>query len=231
LWGLLGFEPPRIIDITVPRGRRPRVPGARLHESLYLETAGRTTRDGIPVTGVARTILDLSEGKEHIALRALDDVDRRKLLPWTELWQCLVLHARRGRPGIATYRRLLELRNGRTPPGGEFAGLVRTLLVDAGLPEPVCELPVVSGGREYSLDVAYVDVKVDVECDGKEGHLNARSFEEDRIRNNNLALDGWLVLQVTWRRLKDNPAAVVTEVREALRQRYADQSSGLSSVY
>jgi hypothetical protein len=216
------------VDISVGSGRRPRVGGVRVHRSRYVR---RRIRDGIPVTPIPDTILDLSEGKEHIALRALDDVDRRKLVSWMELWECLVLHARRGRPGIATYRRLLELRNGTTPPGGEFAGLLRTLLVDAGLPQPMCELPVVSGGRQYSLDVAYVDVKVDVECDGREGHLNARSFEEDRIRNNNLALDGWLVLHVTWRRLKDNPAAVVAEVREALRQRYADQSSGLSSVY
>ena len=233
LWGLEGFEPPRIVDLTVPRGHRPRLPGARIHESLQYELAGRRVRDGIPVTGLPRTILDLcaTVRVEGIALRALDDVDRRKLATWTELWECLVLHAGRGRRGVAAYRRLLEYRNGRTPPGGTFAGLVRKLLVDAGLPEPVCEFPVVSGGRPYFLDLAYVDVKIDVECDGREGHLNARSFENDRIRNNNLALDGWLVLHVTWERLKDKPGAVAAEVREALRQRYADQSSGLSSVY
>jgi hypothetical protein len=228
LWNLEGFEPPRVLDVSVGNGRRPRVEGVRVRRRRYVR---RTFRDGIPVTPIPDTILDLSEGKEAIALRALDDVDRRKLATWTELWECLVLHAGRGRRGVAAYRRLLEYRNGRTPPGGTFAGLVRKLLVDAGLPEPVCEFPVVSGGRPYFLDLAYVDVKIDVECDGREGHLNARSFENDRIRNNNLALDGWLVLHVTWERLKDKPGAVAAEVREALRQRYADQSSGLSSVY
>jgi hypothetical protein len=128
---------------------------------------------------------------------------------------------------VATFRRLLELRNGKTPPGTTFAGLVQTLLVDAGLPEPEPEYP----WAGYFLDLAYPDVRVAIECDGKAGHLNARSFEEDPVRNNALLLDGWLVLHVTWQRLINHPDRVADDVRRALAHRYADQSSGLSSVY
>jgi hypothetical protein len=229
LWGLEGFGPPDWPDITVPLERRPRLKRTRLHRSSDLAVAGVTRKDGIPVTGLARTVLDLCavHRVEGIPLRALDDADRRKLVTWPELWECLVLHTRRGRPGVAGFRRLLELRNGKTPPGTTFAGLVQTLLVDAGLPEPEPEYPWAS----YFLDLAYPDVKVAMECDGKAGHLNARSFEEDPVRNNALLLDGWIVLHVTWRRLIDHPDHIVDDVGRALAQRYADQSSGLSSVY
>src|SRR5205085_5455304 len=52
---------PGIIDITVPRHRRPRSrPGVQFHESRLFDIGQATgqIRDGLAVTGVARTILD-----------------------------------------------------------------------------------------------------------------------------------------------------------------------------
>lgn len=51
VWGLDGFEPPQVVDITLPPGRRPRVKGTRLHQSRHYHLLGRTIRDGILVTG------------------------------------------------------------------------------------------------------------------------------------------------------------------------------------
>src|SRR5438270_2491111 len=65
---LLGFErvvEPRSVDITVPRHRRPRSrAGVRVHESLAFDLAEPTVADGIPVTGVARTILDCAPSEQ-----------------------------------------------------------------------------------------------------------------------------------------------------------------------
>ena len=112
-----------------------------------------TTRGGVTVTGLARTVLDLAatEPNRDVALRALDAARRRPHhLPWRELWACLALHARRGRPGVKVFRELLEHRDGTEPTGDVFEALVYDLLVDAGLPAPELQYPV---GR-YRLDLA-----------------------------------------------------------------------------
>lgn len=74
-------------------------------------------------------------------------------------------------------------------------------------------------GRRYRIDLAYRRPKIAIECLGKIGHLNERAFEEDPVRNNDFALDGWLQLQVTYRRKEESPAGIVAEVEAALARR------------
>jgi len=218
VWGLEGFEPPWIIDVTVPPKRRPRIENARVHRRLMTR---RAVRDGIPLTPIPETILDLCAVSRNagIPLRALDDVRRRKLASSAELERCAAEHAPRRSAGFPLYRALLERRLGRTPPGTVFAADVLDLLVAAGLPEPEAEFWVTIGGRRYRIDLAYPRPKIAIECLGKVGHLNERSFEEDPVRNNDLALDGWLQIQVTWLRRVERPARVVADVEEALARR------------
>ncbi|HLJ09448.1 MAG TPA: type IV toxin-antitoxin system AbiEi family antitoxin domain-containing protein [Acidimicrobiia bacterium] len=220
VWGLEGFEPPRIVDVSVPASRRPRIDGARVHRR---DVARRAVRDGIPVTPIPETILDLCavSRNEGIPLRALDDVRRRKLVSGAELERCAAEHTPRKSAGIPLYRALLERRLGRTPPGTVFAAEVLDLLVAAGLPEPEAEFWVTIRGRRYRIDLAYPRAKIAIECLGKIGHLNERSFEEDPVRNNDLALDGWLQIQLTYRRRADEPGAVVADVEAALARRAA----------
>ena len=218
LWGLEGFEPPATLDITVPPGRRPRLEKARVHRRPAPRHA---VREAIPLTPIPETILDLCavSRNEGIPLRALDDVRRRKLVSSIELERCLAEHAPRRLPGVPLYRLLLERRLGKTPPGTVFAAEVLDLLVAAGLPEPEAEVWVTISGRRYRIDLAYRRPKVAIECLGKIGHLNEKSFEEDPVRNNDLALDGWLQIQVTWRRRVEKPGSIVADVDEALTRR------------
>ena len=51
-----------------------------MHESLAFDLAEPTTVDGIPVTGVARTILDCAPAEEK-PIRLLDDALRRSEPP------------------------------------------------------------------------------------------------------------------------------------------------------
>jgi len=221
LWALEGFGPPGRVDLCLPRGRHLRASGVRLHECRDHHLAGAVKRQLVPVTGVARTLLDLCAGVEDDfeALKALDDARRRGLVGWPELWETLVLHARRGRPGVARFRRLLELRAGKRVPEGVFEALIQKLLVDAGLPEFEPGYEVVVAGRRYRLDLARSREQVAVECDGRMGHGHEAAFERDRVRSNDLELAGWLVLRYTWRRLTENPEAIVAEVRQAVAAR------------
>jgi hypothetical protein len=217
LWRLDGFGPPGRIDVTVNRHTKARSkPGIRVHESKAFHLRDATTRMGVPCTGLARTLLDIcaAVGDDFDALRGLDDALRRHLVSWDELWRCLVLHAARGRNGIARYRRILIKRHGKRVPDMTIAAMTLELLVDAGLAEPESEVWVL--GRRYRVDLAYPEWKIAIECIGKEGHLNDVAFEYDPIRRNALQLNGWLVIEVTWRRLIEEPEKVVAEVRKAI---------------
>ena len=134
----------------------------------------------IPVTGIARTVLDVCAvvDDDVRALAALDDVRRRHLASWDELWRCLVLHARRGRNGIVRYRRVLERRWGRPVPHGRFARLADSLFADAGLPR-MAPTWIVLPGHRYRVDLAYPELKIAIELDGRGHEL---LFDEDPVR-------------------------------------------------
>ena len=193
LWGLEGFHPSKVIDVTVPRSRRHSFDDVVVHRR-NLARIGE--RDGIPVTPIPETILDLcaTSRDRSIPSRALDDVRRRHLVTPFQLRRCLLEHRGRGHCGSAVFRELLEQRFGKTPAGTVFAAEVLDLLVAAGLP-----------GRRSPSSVS-----------GRIGHLNERAFEEDPVRNNDFAIDGWLQLWVTYRRKEEQPERVVADVRDAL---------------
>lgn len=83
---------------------------------------------------------------------------------------------------------------------------------------------VVLGGREFFVDVAFSEVKVAVEADGRAYHSDGAVFENDRVRWNLLSADGWIVLRVTWAMVKNRPDVVVQQIRDALVSRGAKES-------
>lgn len=58
-WCLEGFGG-AALEMTVDIERAPEVPGVIVHSSTQMALAGRTKRHGVPVTGLARTVLDLA---------------------------------------------------------------------------------------------------------------------------------------------------------------------------
>jgi hypothetical protein len=213
---------PGIIDVTVPRHRRPRSrPGVQFHETRLFDVAAASSeiRDGLAVTGVARTVLDSCAVVPGLPdrLDLFDEARRLKLVDWDELWDCLIVHTGRGRPGVSRYRDVLLTRDGMAPAGTKFARRVGLLLETAGLPSPVYEHPVDHGEGLYYLDLAYQSPRrVAVECLGRIGHDFERAFEADPVRRNRLQLLGWIVIEVTWRRFINAPEEVVAEVLRAL---------------
>ena len=190
---------PGIIDVTVPRHRRPRARvGVQFHESRLFDVAAQTAdvRDGLAVTGVARTVLDSCSVVPGFAdrLDLLDEARRLKLVDWDELWESLVIHTGRGRPGLRRYRDVLLARDGAAPAGTKFARRVGLLLESAGLPPPVYEHPVHHEEALYYLDLAFPRPRpVAVECIGRIGHDFEGAFESDPVRRNRLQLLGWIV--------------------------------------
>lgn len=218
LWRLDGFTAPGRVDVTVPRHARPAPRlGVVVHETMASDLTDPRRRWGVPVTGPARTFLDVAGTADDllVPLRALDELRRLGHATWPELWEALFRHARRGRPGITLAREALHKRAGKRVPDTEFARQFLLLLDASGLPEPASEFKVHVDGHRYRVDCAYPSVLVALELDGS-GHDEPDRAEADALRTKRLESAGWLVHRITWRRFSTRPDDVVAEVRAAL---------------
>jgi hypothetical protein len=218
LHGFEHIDEPAAVQITVPRHHRPRArKEITVHESLAYDLAQPAVRYGIPVTGVARTILDIAP-MFHQPIRLLDDALRQRIVTWEELWECYLAHNVTGR-NISPFRRILLERDGNTPPGGEFARRMADMLTSAGLPAPVFEHRVVIGGHVYYLDLAWPLRMVAVECNDAGSHDTPKAFRRDPMKRNRCEGDGWRYLEFTWWHMVHESAEVVAHVAAALEGR------------
>lgn len=219
LYGLDGVGVPGFIDITVPRHRRPRKrAGLTVHESLAFDLAGPRIINRVPVTGVARTLLDCFAvlPSEQRRLQVFDDARRRRLVSWDELWECLLIHTGRGRRGLRAFRDVLVERNGETPPGSDFSRRVAMLIEGTGLPRPAFEYPAGVPGHRYRLDLAWPPQMIAVECLGRIAHDFEKAYEDDPVRRNRIRQAGWHLLEITWRGFLDHPEELLHQLRVAL---------------
>jgi very-short-patch-repair endonuclease len=74
------------------------------------------------------------------------------------------------------------------------------------------------GGRFFEADCLWAEERIIVELDGRAVHGTRRAFEQDRERDRLLQSDGWRVVRVTWRQLRDDVPAVVSDLRRLLRK-------------
>ena len=127
------------------------------------------------------------------------------------LWRA---HLRnKGRYGSPAARRLLQAAS--DGARSEAERLLVKLLREAGITGWRTNYPV--GG--YEVDVAFPGQKVAIEADGWAFHSDREAFQDDRERQNNIALLGWQVLRFTWLDLTEYPQRVIAEIRFAMSAR------------
>ena len=80
------------------------------------------------------------------------------------------------------------------------------------------QLFVHEGANTYCLDFGIFckEGKIDVECDGKAYHTTQEDREEDRLRNNELASYGWVVLRFTGSEINQNVRKCVKKIKNAI---------------
>ncbi|TYC01029.1 DUF559 domain-containing protein [Micromonospora sp. WP24] len=128
-----------------------------------------------------------------------------------------IADANAGRPGAQRARWVFGLADGgaQSPPESHL----RVRLVLAGLPRPVAQHPVrLPSGLILHPDLAWPQLRVAIEYDGH-WHADPERLHTDRKRLNQLVAAGWLVLHVTSRRMHNDFAGVLREVRAALAAR------------
>jgi hypothetical protein len=218
LLGVDGFRPGPV-EISVCRPKRFRRPGVRVHQSTDLDLATIRTCRGIPTTDAARLLVDIGAVLPLDRVEAVaDDLLLRGLTTWPSALEALLRHARRGRDGVGKLRALLDERYGEESiPLSRWSRIVVRILTDAGLPEPELEHRIYDGARFVAqVDAAWPEPMVVLELDSKKHHLNARSFERDAARRNELEILGWRVLNLTWSAMIDRPGEICRQVDRAL---------------
>lgn len=216
LWAIDGFRPGPL-HVSVPAGRGSRNPLATVHRAHNLAAVERASLDGIPLTSVARTLVDVASSAGRPALeRALDDVVVRRLLTLEAITSAVEgSGAFRGR---ATLRALLDQWAAGPVPGSAAEARAARLLVAAGLPEPVRQHEVRVGGRLLGrIDLAYPHARVGIEVDSHRWHSSPAALQRDRARRNSLEAAGWRILQAAPAGAGGHGPRLVAEVAALLR--------------
>jgi hypothetical protein len=212
LWGLLRSRPGTIhVTSRSPRhGNRDFV-----EHRADLTRADLARRDGIPVTSLTRTVLDLAvDSRPRTVSRFIRRADEDKTFDLRAMED--LLERTKGHRGQAKVRAALEIYD--EAPAFTRSGIERRFLEvvkQAGLPAPSMNCFVAG----YEVDAYWPEARFGVELDVFGTHGSRLSFEEDRERDDELLLAGIETTRVTGPRLAREPEAVVDSVRRHLARR------------
>jgi hypothetical protein len=193
-WGLLATDQVGV-DVTAPRSRQG-VPGIRLHTSRCLDARDTTRHEGIPITTVHRTLLDLAAASRDDQLeRALAQAMHLQLYDHRAITD--VIARSNGHRGT----KVLEQATRREPKLTKGAWEIRLLRLvrSAHLPEPICNRPLHAPDHgECKPDFYWPAYNLIVETDGWEAHRTLAAFRSDRAKDAALTAAGYRVLRFTW---------------------------------
>lgn len=222
LWGLLPTCP-AVPEVTIPRRGRRR-DGIRVHYGLNLADEDRTEYERIPVTALARTMLDVAATRKRWDLdTAIQRAERLGLLDLDPI--DALLERQMGARGTKPLREAIEIYR---DPGffrARSERLFLALVKKAGLPRPAIN-HFVAG---HEVDAYWEAERFAVEVDGWEGHRGRASFESDPLRIENLKLAGIEAIRITARRIEREPEAVGERLRLLLTRRREDLNRSTAS--
>ena len=220
---LLGLIPtrPNPIHVTTPLPRRRRG-SIRNHHSRTLIEADRGFAEGIPVTAVARTALDLAAVLRFRNLRRL--IRRSEELRVFDLTDFRsVLSRNQGHRGAASLSRALAIYEPPRLTRSEFEREFVALAEQMGLPAFATNF----SAAGYELDVYWPELRFGVELDVYATHGAVEPFEEDRRRDEDLKLAGVELTRVTAYRFEREPRKVMERVGRLLGQRREQLGAGV----
>jgi hypothetical protein len=217
LWELSGVGA-SIIEVTAPR--RVSRPGLRTYVS-DVPADERAVRDGIPVTTVARTLLDLAAVLEPVRLEQVVSQAEARLLGDSPGLLALI-DRYPGRRGLANLRSVLKRgRLGLDIAHSDLEIRFLAFVDQCGLPRPEVNVWLELDRDRIEVDCLWRAQRLIVEVDSRAHHLDVRSFESDRARDRRLLAAGFVSIRVTSRALELEPRALEGDLRSALSRRNA----------
>ncbi len=199
------------VELTVPGPSRRRGRGLRVHRTTWLPDADVVEIDGLPVTSVARTLLDLGAVVPYRGVeRAFDQAVAANLLDVGDVQR--VLHEGAARPGAPTLRAVAARdAAGTTLTETDLEELLLAIVRRARLPEPICQHPVL----EYRADLCWPAARLIAEADGP-AHDTPAGRVHDARRDVRLQNAGWRVLRFPKREILGDPGYVAEAIMRAL---------------
>jgi very-short-patch-repair endonuclease len=213
LWGIRP-DNRRDVDVTVVSRGAHRRKGIHPHSVRRLDPRDITKLDGIPVTALPRTLLDLAEvaPRDHV-IKALTEAERKGIIDLRELEA--TMERSPGRRGRKPLREILGDAVIEPHTREEFEHRFFQLVHEAGLPRP--QVNVLVEGK--LVDAYWPDAKLIVELDSWAHHRHRKAFEDDREWSTVLTLADYRVIRITWRQLTKEPAKLVQRLRKLLNMR------------
>lgn len=200
LWGVL--RPFRQLEVVVPREKALRRPGISVHRRSGLTPAHRKVVDGIPVTDIVTTLIDLATCvNDGLLIRAVNQADRMELIDAEGLRAAL--ERVQSRPGVGRLKSLLDRQGAAfvdTLLELRFLDLVRAV----GLPDPELQARV----NGYRVDFYWPDLGLVVETDGPRDHRTPAQQSKDRRRDQAHAVAGLTPLRFTEAQVRHEPGHV-----------------------
>jgi hypothetical protein len=187
-----------------------------------LDERDQTECEGIPLTSLARTKLDLAATLNPYRLgRVLERSEELGIFDLGPIDEVLGRFSHH--PGAKPLRQALNIY--RPDPTFTRSGLEERFLAlvsQAGLPRPSMNLNVIG----LELDAYWETERFAVELDVYETHGTRAAFERDRLREEDLLLAGIVADRITGPRLKREPEEVMKRLGRLLAQRRRDLRRG-----
>jgi predicted transcriptional regulator of viral defense system len=181
------------VDVTLTRLSSLTHPRIRIHRRPALTAADLTVVDGIPVTSVARTLLDLA------SLRFVTDAQLERACEQAILDGSFdlreieeLLRRSRGARGIRKLRAVLERGDlGEDVPASGLERRYRDLCAAAGLPRPEINRYLLLGDEYHRVDFLWRRERVVIETDGDRYHSTGWQRRRDARRDEALSRHGF----------------------------------------
>ena len=185
------------------------------------------TVQGLPVTSIARTLVDLGVVvDDDVVEQVLDDALRRGAsLTWIE--RTLEELTRPGRTGCGALRRVLARPDRAGPlPGSRFEREIERACVDAGLPRPQRQIRITEANGDLIavIDLGWPEIRLGIEAHSDRWHSGTRRGRNDQRRDNRVAAVGWELMYASWAD-RSKRSGFIRDVVDAHRLR----SSGIAS--
>jgi len=210
---LMPLIPRDIVSVTVHAQTTHEFPGVRVFRSLDLTPDHLEESNGLPVTNVTRTVLDIAAclTLRHLEV-VVDELLASNRCDVADIRATLDSVARRGRKGVANMRTVIDDRSERLPDSTLLEQRGHDLLVNSGFSGFQVEYPI-PWSADRRFDIAFPRQSVALEWDSRRWHTQKVAFQTDRERDRDAHVHGWRVLRFTWDDVCTRPADTIETIR------------------
>lgn len=195
--------------LTLPRedGERPREDRPR----SWLPDEDVATVDGVVVTTVARTVVDIARTRPFAF--AVVTADAALAAGTTREELLVVLDRCRKWPGARSARRVVDFADGLSESALESLGRAR--FEEAGLPRPELQVELSDADRSVRVDQRWAQHRTIAEADGLLKYDSPQVLQEEKLREDWLRDRGEQVVRYVWDEALRRPERIVDRLRRA----------------